>query len=159
MTATIVDAGVLTAGSRDEGRAAIDRLALIGPVILLVAPGDEGGAAILADPGDAGEGHQLIAVSWAGVSTDRPAGWQQHAGGGRTVDPEVVQLLTQLRAAHTAEWLIATEASLASGRGCPGLRIVCVGPAADDADPMRPDHRAHSLLDAVHHVEAAAAFA
>jgi hypothetical protein len=158
MTATIVEAGVLAAGSRDDGRAALERLALIGPVVLLVGPGDDAGATMLGSADDPA-GSQLTVVSWAGLSTQRPAGWQQHAGGGRTVDPEAVQLLTELRAAHKADWLIATEAILASGRACPGLGIVCVGPAADDADPMRPDHRAHSLLDAVHHVEAATAFA
>jgi hypothetical protein len=158
MTATIVEAGVLAAGSRDDGRVALERLALIGPVVLLVGPGDEAGAISLGSTGDPA-GSQLTVVSWAGLSTDRPSGWQQHAGGGRTVDPEAVQLLMALRAAHKADWLVATEASLASGRACPGLRIVCVGPAADDADPTRPDYRAHSLLDAVHHVEAAAAFA
>ncbi|HEY7827625.1 MAG TPA: hypothetical protein VIB99_05295, partial [Candidatus Limnocylindrales bacterium] len=97
MTATIVEAGVLAAGSRDEGRAALERLALIGPVVLLVGPADEAGATNLGKAADLA-GSQLTVVAWPGPSTER-AGWQQHAGGGRTVDPEAVQLLTELRAA------------------------------------------------------------
>ena len=34
------------------------------------------------------------------------------------------------------------------------MRIICLGPAGNQPDPIRPDHRAHSLLDAARFIEA-----
>lgn len=160
MAATIVELAALAAGSRLDASAAIERLSALGPVVLLVAAGEADQAAAIATAMTTplGGDSNVIQVPWTSVDPGRTEGWQPRPGGGRIVDREVVKQLTTLRLAHGADWLIATDESLASARACPGLLVVCVGPAPDGVDPVRPDHQAHSLLDAVRHIEASSAF-
>ena len=156
MAATIVEFEALAVDAQLEARTAIERLAALGPVILLVEPGEATRAAAITSA--LADSPNVIQVPWTGVDPGRIEGWQPRAGGGRFVDREVVEQLTALRESHGADWLIGTDESLASARACPGLLVVCVGPAPDSLDPMRPDHQAHSLLDAVRHIEASSAF-
>jgi len=53
---------------------------------------------------------------------------------------------------------IGDKATLASARACKGLRVICIGPGDEQPEPTRPDHRAHSLLDAARFIETSAAF-
>jgi hypothetical protein len=158
MAGTLVEIAALEADSHDERRVALARLSALGPVILL-AP-DDG-----LDPaaGVAGaEGYpdlNLVVAAWPGVGAGQPEAWQPRPGGGRLVDRRALEQLIALRAEHDAAWLIATDRTLATARACPGLRIACVGPALDRSDPVRPDHQAHSLLDAVRQIEASSTFA
>jgi hypothetical protein len=143
MSAAMIEFEVLGAVPDDDARAALERLATVGPVILLV--GDEGIAE--ADEYAAAGNVDLKVTRWSG------------AGGGRNLDRAAVAQLQEIRAAHGAGWLIAAETTLATARACPGLRVICIGPAADHQDPTRPDHRAHSLLDAARFIETSETFA
>ena len=143
MSAAMIEFEVLGAAPDDDARAALERLATVGPVILLV--GDEGIAG--ADAYAAAGNVDLKVTRWSG------------AGGGRNLDRAAVAQLQEIRAAHDAGWLIAAETTLATARACPGLRVICIGPAADHQDPTRPDHRAHSLLDAARFIETSETFA
>jgi len=95
----------------------------------------------------------------ARAALERIAVDTDHAGDSRKLDGRAVARLEAAQAEHHAEWLIATEWTLASARACKGLRVICVGPGDDELDPTRPDHRAHSLLDAARFIETSAAFA
>ncbi len=151
--ATMVEHAVLAAASQEDVHAALERLGGIGSVVVLVTPADrlEGVPPLSRESG-------LLLADWAGISVDRSLGGTAYSGGGRRLDPAAIARLTELRAEHGANWLLATEATLASARACPGLHVVCVGPAVDDADPTRPDHRAHSLLDAARFIQTALTF-
>lgn len=157
MAATIVELAALEVDAEEDGRAAIARLAALGTVVLLGSD-DEATrwTSIIERPADQSS---VVIAEWAGVGDGRTGGsWQPKPGGGRTVDRAAVDQLSQLRSEHHASWLIATDRTLASARACPGLLIACVGPVADRSDPVRPDHQAHSLLDAVRFIETAHAF-
>lgn len=143
MSAVMIEFEVLAVVPEDDARAAIERLATLGPVILLVGEKGTTGADAYAAAGNV----DLKVTSWSG------------AGGGRNLDRAAVAQLQEIRAAHDAGWLIAAETTLATARACPGLRVVCIGPAADHQDPTRPDHRAHSLLDAARFIETSETFA
>ena len=112
-------------------------------MILLVGEKGTTGADAYAAAGNV----DLKVTSWSG------------AGGGRNLDRAAVAQLQEIRAAHDAGWLIAAETTLATARACPGLRVICIGPAADHQEPTRPDHRAHSLLDAARFIETSETFA
>jgi len=160
MAATMVELAALDADSGDEARAVVERLTQLGPVILLVDPGFPGRGRTAAGPGtiradDLGPG--VIPVPWTEVDPDASTGPPRSVGG-RRLDPAAVARLTAIRAEHDADWLIATEATLASARACPGLHVVCIGPADDEVEPTRPDYRAHGLLDAVRFIETATVF-
>jgi len=152
MPATAIEVPVLSLGSIEDSRVAIERLAAIGPVVFLrglrserysaTASGADTALAQLADLHRAGEIPEEVLPD-----------------AGHRADPRAIARLESVRAEHGADWLIATEGTVASARACPGLRIICVGPALDQLDPTRPDHRTHSLLDAARIIEAAAAFA
>jgi hypothetical protein len=157
MAATIVELTALEVDSEQDGRAAVERLAALGPVVLLVSHDEDPGRAAIAE--HLGNLANVVIAEWTGVGHGRSGGgWQPKPGGGRTVDRTAVDQLSELQAAHGANWLIATDRTLASARACPGLLIACVGPVADRSDPVRPDHQAHSLLDAVRFIETADAF-
>lgn len=143
MSAVLIEFEVLAVVSEDDARAAIERLAMVGPVILLVGEKGTAGADAYAAAGNV----DLKVTSWSG------------AGGGRNLDRAAVAQLQEIRAAHDAGWLIAAETTLATARACPGLRVICIGPAADHQDPTRPDHRTHSLLDAARFIETSETFA
>ena len=143
MSAAMIEFEVLGAAPDDDARAALERLATVGPVILLV--GDEGIAG--ADAYAAAGNVDLKVTRWSG------------AGGGRNLDRAAVAQLQEIRVAHDAGWLIAAETTLATARACPGLRVICIGPAANHHDPTRPDHQAHSLLDAARFIETSETFA
>ncbi|HEY7937897.1 MAG TPA: hypothetical protein VID26_12315 [Candidatus Limnocylindrales bacterium] len=152
--ATLVELAVLAADSRRDSQAAIGRLAGIGPVVILVPAGADDAAVT----DSIGPSSPASIAHWAGVTADRSLGGTAYSGGGRRIDPVAIAQLKELQAEHEAGWLIATEGTLASARACPGLHVVCVGPAPDEADPTRPDHRAHSLLDAARFIETSLAF-
>jgi hypothetical protein len=143
MSAAMIEFEVLGAAPDDDARAALERLATVGPVILLVGAEGITGADAYAAAGNV----DVIVTSWSG------------ARGGRNLDRAAVAQLQEIRAAHDAGWLIAAETTLATARACPGLRVICIGPAADHQDPTRPDHRAHSLLDAARFIETSETFA
>ena len=155
MTATLIELAALAADSGDDARAVVERLAQLGPVILLVDRTARVPAGGLARPEDLGPG--VVTVDWIGVDPDASTGAPRSVGG-RRLDSAAIARLEALRAEHQADWLIATEATLASARACPGLHIVCVGPADDQVEPTRPDYRAHGLLDAARFIETAVAF-
>jgi hypothetical protein len=143
MSAAMIEFEVLCAAPDDDARAALERLATVGPVILLVGEKGTTGADAYAAAGNV----DLKVTSWSG------------AGGGRNLDRAAVAQLQEIRVAHDAGWLIAAETTLATARACPGLRVISIGPAADHQDPTRPDHRAHSLLDAARFIETSETFA
>ena len=143
MSAVLIEFEVLAVVSEDDARAAIERLAMVGPVILLVGEKGTTGADAYAAAGNV----DLKVTSWSG------------AGGGRNLDRAAVAQLQEIRVAHDAGWLIAAETTLATARACPGLRVISIGPAADHQDPTRPDYRAHSLLDAARFIETSETFA
>ncbi|MGH2465310.1 MAG: hypothetical protein ACRDGI_07610 [Candidatus Limnocylindrales bacterium] len=154
MAATLVELAVLAADSRRDSQAALERLAGLGAVIVLVPDRTN-----LATATEAiGASSPASIARWAGVTPDRSLGGSAYSGGGRRIDPVAIAQLKGFQAERGAAWLIATEETLASARACPGLHVVCVGPAPDDADPTRPDHRAHSLLDAARFIETSLAF-
>jgi hypothetical protein len=146
MPASMIEFEVLSAVPADDARAAIERLASLGPVILLVPEG----ATHPADGYVAAGLTNVTATAWTG-SRDR------HAGGGP--DRAAVARLQEIQAQHDAGWLVAVEATVATARACRGLRVVCIGPPRNDQEPTRPDHRAHSLLDAARFIETSEAFA
>jgi hypothetical protein len=154
MTATLVELAVLAADSRRDSQAALERLAGIGAVVVLVPSGVDEPTATESIGGDS----RASIARWTGVTPDRSMGGSAYSGGGRRIDPVAIAQLKELQAEHGAAWLIAAEETLASARACPGLHVVCVGPAPDDSDPTRPDHRAHSLLDAARFIETSLAF-
>lgn len=151
MSAVMIEFEVLAVVPEDDARAAIERLATLGPVILLV--GEKGIAAARAYA--AAGNVDLKVTSWSGAGASRPSG----SGSRRNLDRAAVAQLQAIRAAHDARWLIAAETTLATARACPGLRVICIGPAADHHDPTHPDHRAHSLLDAARFIETSETFA
>jgi hypothetical protein len=151
MPGTLVEVAVLSLDSIEDGRVAIERLAALGPIIFLRGLRTERYSIIAPTPDPAGSGK--VAEAMAAGRDEDPA------DDGHKPDPRAIARLESARAEYGAQWLIATEGSVASARACPGLRIICVGPAADQQDPTRPDHRAHSLLDAARFIETATAFA
>src|SRR5579862_3643034 len=150
MPATAIEVSILRRESTADSALALERLAAIGPIVFLrgLRSDDYAVTASTSSP-DLG---RLAAALAAGED-------REPAGGGRKADPRAVARLEALRAEYGADWLIASEGSVASARACPGWRIICLGPATDQFDPTRPDHRAHSLLEAARLIEAAAAFA
>lgn len=156
MPATIVELAVLGVDTQPDGRAALERLTAVGTVILLVGPAETARMSSLA--AEFRDHPTIVLASWDGVDAARIESWQPRTGGSRPVDPQAVSRLSELRVEYGADWLIATDATLASARACAGLQIVCIGPAPDAVDPVRPDHQAHSLLDAVRHIEASSTF-
>ena len=156
MSATLVEFDVLETGSRQDGLAAIGRLSSLGVVVLLATPDETTRATQFAT--ELGDAPNVRIGDWVAVGDGRGDGWEPRPGGGRALDRRAVERLADLRTEHEAGWLVATDRTLASARACPGLLVACVGPAADRADPIRPDHQAHSLLDAVRQIEASAAF-
>lgn len=151
MRGTLVEVAVLGLDPAEDRRIAIERLAAIGPIVFVRGLRADDYAVIASTPDPAASG--LVAEVLAGEMDAGP----QDAGS--KPDPRATARLEALRAEYAAEWLIATDASVAAARACPGLRIICLGPAGTQPDPTRPDHRAHSLLDAARYIEAAAAFA
>lgn len=146
MPASMIEFEVLATVPADDARAAIERLASLGPVILLVGPDavqtvDRYVPAGLAD---------VVVIAWNSAH-------DRHAGG--PPDPASVARLREIQTEHDAGWLVAVPATLATARACRGLRVVCIGPAGSDQQPTRPDHRAHSLLDAARFIETSDAFA
>jgi len=154
MPATIVELAVLALDSRQDARVAIERLAAIGPVILLSGLRSANYAAVISDASTAS-----LIETWAGDERDPAVVGEPRGGPGRKPDQRAIARLEILRADHGADWLIATDESLASARACKGLRVICLGPGNDQLDPTRPDHRAHSLLEAARFIETTAAFA
>jgi hypothetical protein len=154
MAATLVELSVLAADSRRDSQAALERLAGLGAVVVLVPASVDESTVVESIGADS----PASTARWAGVTPDRSLGGTAHSGGGRRLDPVAIGQLKELQARHGAAWLIAAEQTLASARACPGLHVVCVGPAPDEADPTRPDHRAHSLLDAARFIETSLAF-
>jgi hypothetical protein len=154
MAATLVELAVLAADSRHDSQVALERLAGVGAVVVLV-PSSVDQQTIAEAIGGASP---ATIARWSGITPDRSLGGTAYSGGGRRIDPVAIAQLKELQAEHGAAWLIAAEETLASARACPGLHVVCVGPAPDDADPTRPDHRAHSLLDAARFIETSLAF-
>jgi len=154
MTATLLELAALAVDSGDEARAFVERLAQLGPVILLVDRTAKVPAGAMR-AGDLGPG--VTSVDWIGADQDAASGSPRSVGG-RRLDSAAIARLAALRAEHQADWLIATEATLASARACPGLHVVCIGPADDEVEPTRPDYRAHGLLDAARFIEMSAAF-
>lgn len=151
MPATLVEVAVLRRNSIEDSRVAIERLAAVGPIVFLRGLRSEHYSVIAptADPAASGLVAEVMAAGQDEVSTDD----------GHKPDPRAISRLESVRSEYGAQWLIATEGSVASARACPGLRIICLGPAGDQLDPTRPDHRAHSLLDAIRFIETAVAFA
>ena len=147
--AVLIEFEVLAAAPDDEARAAVERVASLGPVILLVSGTDLPATdRYLADPRIS-----VTPAMWL------PAGGGRAPGSSRGVDQAAAARLAQIQADHDAAWLIATEPTLPTARTCHRLRVICVGPAPDSQDPTRPDHRAHSLLDAARFIETSEAFA
>jgi hypothetical protein len=155
MSAAMIEFEVLAAAPDDDARAAIERLATLGQVILLVGEKGTTGADAYAAAGNV----DLTVTSWSGAGGSRPHGAGPGSRDARNLDRAAVAQLQEIRAAHHAGWLIAAETTLATARACPGLRVICIGPAADHQDPTRPDHRAHSLLDAARFIETSETFA
>jgi hypothetical protein len=151
MPATLIEVAVLSLGSIEDRRGAIERLAAVGPIVFLRGLRSARYSVIASTSDPAASG--LVADVMAGAPDEVPD------DPGYKPDPRAIARLESARAEHDAQWLIASEGSVASARACPGLRIICLGPAGDQLDPTRPDHYAHSLLDAARFIEAAAAFA
>jgi len=149
----LVEAGVLASAPSDDVQAAIERLLTLGDVLLLVAPGDGDPVPVVV----AATHTEIPMTRWPGVHPE--PGLDQRRQGGRHVDPRAATRLAEIQAASGATWLIASEDSVASARGCAGLQIVCIGPAPDEQGPTRPDHRAHSLLEAARWIETSETFA
>lgn len=154
MPATIVELAVLALDSRQDARVAIERLAAIGPVILLSGLRSANYAAVISDASTGS-----LIETWAGDEGDPAVAGGLRGSPGRKPDQRAIARLEVLRADHGADWLIATDESLASARACKGLRVICLGPGNDQLGPTRPDHRAHSLLEAARFIETTAAFA
>lgn len=154
MSAAMIELEVLAAASDDDARAAIERLGSLGPVILLVPENSTEPAQGYATD----RRLNLTPAAWTGAGNGRQA-TTTRGSGRRRLDRTAAARLDEIRVEHGAGWLIATEATLATARACPGLRVICVGPADDGQDPTRPDHRAHSLLDAARFIETSEAFA
>lgn len=153
MPGTMIELAVLRRDSRQDAQAVVERLAAIGPVVLLDGLHLDAYQAVVAGASgvflpdrQAGDDHPAAA----------PAGDQP--GSSHRADPRTVARLEAVRSEHGVDWLIATEATLASARACKGLRVICIGPGDEQPDPTRPDHRAHSLLDAARFIETSAAF-
>jgi hypothetical protein len=146
MPASMIELEVLAGVPADDARAAIERLGALGPVILLVPEGATDRADRYVPAGVT----NVTATPWAGAR-------DRHAGGG--LNRTAVARLQEIQAQHDVGWLIAVEATLATARACRGLRVVCIGPPGSDQEPTRPDHRAHSLLDAARFIETSEAFA
>jgi hypothetical protein len=155
MSAAMIELEVLAAAPDDDVRAAIERLGGLGPVILLVPEDGTGPVTRYASDGTL----KVTTAAWPGTRAGGPDATRRGSGGGRGVDRAAVARLEEIRVEHDAGWLIATEATLATARACHGLRVICVGPADDDQNPTRPDHRAHSLLDAARYIDTSEAFA
>jgi hypothetical protein len=155
MSAAMIELEVLEAAPDDDARAAIERLGGLGTVVLLV-PGDWIGSP---NRYTADGILKVTAAAWSGTRVGPSDGTRRHSGPGRGLDRTAIARLEEIRVSHAAGWLIAAEATLATARACPGLRVICVGPANDDQNPTRPDHRAHSLLDAARFIETSEAFA
>ena len=151
MPGTLIEVAVLGLDPAEDRRIAIERLAATGPIIFLrgLRADQYSVIASTSDPIASG----LVAEVMAGEPDEVPR------DAGSKADPRATARLESVRAEYGADWLIATDASVASARACPGLRIICLGPAGDQPDPTRPDHRAHSLLEAARLIETAAAFA
>ena len=96
----------------------------------------------------------LKAARWPGVGS---AG--SHQTGRRPDEPSAIGELERIKSQVGATWLIASEATVPIARSVPGWQIVCVGPAPDGPQPTRPDHRAHSLLEAARLIETYETFA
>jgi hypothetical protein len=154
MPATIVELAVLALDSRQDAQVAIERLAAMGPVILLSGLRSADYAAVVSDAST-----RSLIESWPGDELDPAAASESHSGTTRRPDERAIARLETLRAEHGADWLIATDETLATARACKGLRVICLGPGAAQVEPTRPDHRAHSLLDAARFIEMTAAFA
>ena len=149
MGAVIVESSVLAAADRDDARAAVERLAAIGAVVLLSTAGDSEPMPAILDSVS-----NVQAVHWPGVAS---AG--SHQPGRRPDESSAIGALERIKSRFGATWLIASEASVPIARSIPGLRVVCVGPAPDGPEPIRPDHRTHSLLEAARLIETYETFA
>lgn len=151
--AILVEARVLASIPLDDVLAGLERLLTLGDVLLLRGPADEGSVL----PTSANLRSRIPSTQWPGVGPGPGSDVRRH--GGPQVDLAAATRLAQIQAPAGATWLIAAEDSVATGRACAGLGIVCIGPAPDEHDPTRPDHRAHSLLEAARWIETRETFA
>jgi hypothetical protein len=151
MSGTLIEVAVLGMDPAEDRRTAIERLAAVGPIVFLRGLRADHYSVIASTTDPIASG--LVAEVMAGEADEVAE------DAGARADPRATARLESIRAEYGAEWLIAIDASVASARACPGLRIICLGPAGNQPDPTRPDHRAHSLLEAARLIEAAAAFA
>lgn len=150
--AILVEARALASIPIDDGQAAFERLMTLADVLLLVGPGED----LSALPATAQLVTRVPSIGWPGIGTG--PGPDVRRQGGRQVDVAAAARLAQIQADTGATWLIAAEGSVATARACMGLAIVCIGPARDEHEPTRPDHRAHSLLEAARWIETREAF-
>lgn len=153
MPGTMIELAVLGRDSRQDARAVVERLAAIGPVVLL-----DGLHSAVYQSVVASVSGELLPETRVGDDHPPTDPAEDSPGGKRRADPRTVARLEAVRSEHGVDWLIATEPTLASARACKGLRVICIGPGDEQPDPTRPDHRAHSLLDAARFIETSAAF-
>jgi hypothetical protein len=151
--AILVEARVLTSVPLEDVQAGFERLLTLGDVLLLVGPADD----VSAVPIAAHVRNPVPSIAWPGIGTG--PGSDVRRQGGRQVDVVAAARLAQIQAGAGATWLIAAENSVATARTCAGLGIVCIGPAPEERDPTRPDHRVHSLLEAARWIETRETFA
>src|ERR1035437_6898553 len=97
MSAAMIEFEVLCAAPDDDARAALERLATVGAVILLVGEKGTTGADAYAAAGNV----DLKVMSWSG------------AGGGRNLDRAAVAQLQEIRAAHDAAGFSGTSETFA----------------------------------------------
>ncbi len=152
MSGTMIEVAALRLEPLTDARLAIGRLAAIGPVVLLRGLRADGYSATVST-----DAEETLGGPWNDLVASGPEASRSEDNG--RPDPRAVARLEAARSADGADWLIATEAILPSARACRGLRVICLGPGDDQLGPTRPDHRAHSLLDATRIIETAAAFA
>jgi hypothetical protein len=151
--AILVEARVLASVPLDDVQAAFERLLTLGDILLLVGPADDASAL----PAYGHLHSPVPSTGWPGIATGPGSAVRRQ--GGRQVDVAAAARLAQIQAGAGATWLIAADDSVATARACTGLGIVCIGPAPDEPDPTRPDHRSHSLLEAARWIETRETFA
>jgi hypothetical protein len=152
MASTMIEEAVLSRQSIEDAFVALERLAAVGSLVLLRGLRSAAYSATVSTDPD-----QILSEAMA--ERDGTAIEASRSQGSRKLDPRAIARLESAREEHHADWLIATEGTLASARVCQGLRVICLGPGDDQFDPTRPDYRARSLLDAARFIETSAAFA